>query len=92
MPVIRKTDYALNVYSAEGGRPQKTISLPGSVTQALWLPDQSGLLVCIATSFTTPTQIWLQPFPNGTLQRLTNDLEMASALDGWQMETCSHRM
>jgi Tol biopolymer transport system component len=74
MPVIRKTDYALNVYPAEGGSP-KTIPLPGSVTQALWLPDQSGLLVRIASSFTSPDQIWLQPFPSGTLQRLTNDLD-----------------
>jgi serine/threonine protein kinase len=74
MPVIRKTDYALNVYPAEGG-PPRTIPLPGTVTQALWLPDQSGLLVCVASSFTSPTQIWLQPFPTGTLQRLTNDLD-----------------
>ena len=74
MPVIRKTDYALNVYPAEGG-PPRTIPLPGTVAQALWLPDQSGLLVCVASSFTSPTQIWLQPFPSGTLQRLTNDLD-----------------
>ena len=74
MQVVRKTDYALNVYPAEGG-PPKNIPLPGSVAQALWLPDQSGLLVCIASSFTSPCQIWLQPFPSGTLQRLTNDLD-----------------
>ena len=74
MPVIRQTDYALNVYPAEGGSP-KTIPLPGNVAQALWLPDQSGLLVSVANSFTSPDQIWLMPFPTGTLQRLTNDLE-----------------
>ena len=73
MPVICKTDYALNVYPAEGG-PPRTIPLPGGVSQALWLPDQSGLLVCVG-SITSPTQIWLQPFPSGTLQRLTNDLD-----------------
>jgi serine/threonine protein kinase len=74
MPVIRKTDYALNVYPVEGG-PPRTIPLPGTVMQALWLPDQSGLLVRVATSFTSPDQIWLMPFPTGTLQRLTNDLD-----------------
>jgi serine/threonine protein kinase len=74
MPVIRKTDYALNVYPAEGG-PPRTIPLPGSVTQALWLPDQSGVLVCVASSLISPNQIWLQPFPSGTPQRLTNDLD-----------------
>ena len=79
MPAIRKTGYVLNIYPAEGGRPN-TIPLPGVVSQVLWLPDQSGLLVRSATSFTSSDQIWLQPFPNGTLQRLTNDLNGYSHL------------
>lgn len=74
MTAVRKTDYVLNLYPVEGG-PSKTIPLPGVASQALWLPDQSGLLVLIATSFTSQNQIWLQPFPNGSLQRLTNDLD-----------------
>jgi len=74
MPAIRKTDYVVNVYPAEGGPPSVT-PLPGVVVQALWLPDQSGLLLTIASSFTAPSQVWLQPFPKGTLQRLTNGLD-----------------
>ena len=39
-------------------------------------PDQSGILACIQSSFSSPgRQIWLQPFPEGRLQRLTNDLD-----------------
>ncbi len=74
MPAIRKTDYVVNVYPAEGGPPSVT-PLPGVVVQALWLPDQSGLLLTIEPSFAAPPQIWLQPFPKGTLQRLTNGLD-----------------
>lgn len=38
-----------------------------------WLPDQSGLLVAAAAP-STQAQIWLQPYPHGEPQRITNDL------------------
>ena len=62
MPAIRKTDYVLGLYPAEGG-PSSIIPLPGSIIQSLWLPDQSGLLLTISSSIIAPAQIWLQPFP-----------------------------
>jgi serine/threonine protein kinase len=72
---IRKTDYVLNVYPVDGGATT-TVPLSGSPLQALWLPDQSGLLLSISTSFTAPNQIWQQPFPpGGSPQRITNDLD-----------------
>ena len=72
---VRNTDHVLNVYPAVGGLP-KVIPLPGMARQALWLPDQSGLLVSLQSSFSAPGhQIWLQPFPKGSLQRVTNDLD-----------------
>ncbi len=74
MPATRKTDYVLGLYPAEGG-PPSIIPLPGLVFQSLWLPDQSGLLLTITSSIIAPAQIWLQPFPKGTLQRLTNGLD-----------------
>jgi serine/threonine protein kinase/Tol biopolymer transport system component len=74
LPAIRKTDYSLNLYPAEGG-PPKVIPVPGAIGRALWLPDQSGLLVSMGSSLYAPFQIWLQPFPKGNLQRLTNDLD-----------------
>jgi serine/threonine protein kinase len=40
---------------------------------ASWLPDQSGLLVNAKTN-DNHAQIWLQPYPKGEAQRLTNDL------------------
>ncbi len=70
----RKSVSLLIVYPAEGG-PPTTIPVPGSLSQALWLPDQSGLLLLMGTSFTAPEQIWLQPYPGGSLQRVTNDLD-----------------
>lgn len=89
MTAVRKTDYVLNMYPVEGG-PLKTISLPGVAMQAFWLPDQSGLLVSISSSFMSPAQIWLQPFPKGNLQRLTNDLDGYSSmsLSGRQRARC----
>jgi serine/threonine protein kinase len=74
MPAIRKTGALLNIYPAEGGS-LKTIPLEGSVFQALWLPDRSGLLLLIAPNFNAPEQIWLQPYPTGSIRRLTNDLD-----------------
>jgi Tol biopolymer transport system component len=72
--VINKAARVLNVYPVEGG-PARIFELPGLVVQALWLPDQVGLLVAIRPSFSAPSQVWLQPFPSGSLQRLTNDLD-----------------
>ena len=83
VPVIRNADHVLKVYPVEGGSP-RVIPLPGIVRQAVWLPDQSGLLVAIQSSYSAPDrQIWLQPFPQGTLQRVTNDL------DGYQSMSLS---
>jgi len=66
----------LHIYPAQGG-PPKVIPLPGGLWRAIWLPDQSGLLLSMRTSVssTSPPQLWLQPFPSGNLQRLTNDLD-----------------
>ena len=75
LPAIRNTDHVLMVYPVDGSSP-RVIPLPDMVRQALWLPDQSGILACIQSSFSSPgRQIWLQPLPEGRLQRLTNDLD-----------------
>jgi Tol biopolymer transport system component/predicted Ser/Thr protein kinase len=57
---------ALLVCPVAGGQPV-ILPVPGVIWSAVWLPDQSGLLVTIEA------QIWLQPFPKGPLQRITND-------------------
>lgn len=56
---------------AEGGTP---VVLPfANAFGASWLPDQNGLLVNANTN-DLHAQIWLQPYPKGEIQRLTNDL------------------
>ncbi|MEO6214106.1 MAG: protein kinase, partial [Vicinamibacterales bacterium] len=39
-----------------------------------FLPDGSGLLMAAADADTAREQIWLQPYPDGTPLRITNDL------------------
>ncbi len=78
-PVFHEADTAVYIYPVDGGRVS-VLSCPGMLTQALWLPDQSGLLVTAdptATSIdaTVPAQIWFLPFPEGPPQRLTHDLD-----------------
>jgi serine/threonine protein kinase len=74
MPVIRKTDEVVNLYPVEEGTLE-TIPLPGFILQALWLTNQRGLLASISSSPDSLPQIWLQPLPKGTPERLTNDLD-----------------
>lgn len=49
------------------------------VMQAKWLPDGSGLVLAARTVGTYGSgnggQIWLQPYPDGELRRITNDLQ-----------------
>lgn len=51
-----------------------------NIKSTIWLPDQKGLLI------TCGGQIWLQPFPKGAPQRITNDLngyiDLAMTADG----------
>ena len=74
---------AVNIYPAEGGTP-RVILLPGLVWRAVWLPDQSGFLLSLGSAAvlaSSPPQLWLQAFPSGKLQRLTNDLDSYRSLD-----------
>lgn len=64
----------LNIYPAGGGAPTMDPLPPWSV-QGPWLPDENAVLVTISRTFNGPNQIWAQPLPKGSLQRLTNDLD-----------------
>ena len=77
MPASSRTGDVLNIYSMDGSH--KVLSVPGLIAQGLWLPDATGLLLAVSASAQSATfgeqeQIWLQPYPKGSLQRLTNDL------------------
>jgi Tol biopolymer transport system component len=73
----RKDGYATAVrcYPVNGGKP---IVLPSRkfLHQAVWMHDQSGLLLAVAPAFTKNflRQIWRQPYPQGEPERITNDL------------------
>jgi serine/threonine protein kinase len=54
----------------------RTLSSPGvPLGQAAWLPDQSGLLV-VVTDYSKGShgQIWFVSYPEGRIEKLTNDL------------------
>jgi eukaryotic-like serine/threonine-protein kinase len=57
------------IMPAAGGTP--TLLPFANASGATWLPDQSGLLVVAGIAH---LQIWLQPYPQGKPQRITNDL------------------
>lgn len=59
---------AVFAFPVAGGDPI-ILSFPNAQS-VTWVPDQSGLLI------TAPRQIWLQPWPKGTAQRITNDLNL----------------
>ena len=57
---------------------QKTQTLPSRwrlIRNILWGHDGKGLLITAQERPATPTQIWYVAYPNGTAQRVTNDLE-----------------
>jgi Tol biopolymer transport system component len=69
---------AIFCYPVDGGKP---IIFPSrqTIIQVAWLPDQTGLLFLMApsagfASIFTKEQLREQPFPKGTPQRVTNDL------------------
>ncbi|HJR61156.1 MAG TPA: protein kinase [Vicinamibacterales bacterium] len=45
-----------------------------SITDIAFLPDGSGLLMGAADAETAREQVWLQPYPDGSPLRVTNDL------------------
>jgi serine/threonine protein kinase len=79
--VLESRGYAVLLYAVAGGEPL-SLSFRDDIRSTLWLPDQSGLLV------TSGWQVWLQPFPKGDPQRITNDLssytDLAVTADGKQ--------
>jgi eukaryotic-like serine/threonine-protein kinase len=67
------TGWALVVVPVFEAEPL-TLPFSSNIQSTIWLPDQSGLLV------TSGGQIWLQPFPTGSPQRITNDPNFYAAL------------
>jgi len=66
--------FFLNIYPTEGGVPT-TLPVPPWSVQGPWLPNEGALLLMISRTLNGPSQIWAQSVPQGSLQRLTNDLD-----------------
>jgi Tol biopolymer transport system component len=64
---------AVFVCPTVGGEPV-ILPVAGFGFSPTWLPDQSGLLVITSATWNGAAQIWLQPFPKGEPQRITNDI------------------
>jgi eukaryotic-like serine/threonine-protein kinase len=50
------------------------------IEAAAWLPDRSGIVLTGGANDSERTQIWMQPYPEGTPHRITNDLNEYSDL------------
>ena len=61
------------------------------IDAAAWLPDGSGIVLIGGASDPERSQIWMQPYPEGAPQRVTNDLNQYEGLsltaDGTTMVT-----
>jgi eukaryotic-like serine/threonine-protein kinase len=51
-----------------------------AIDSMAWLPDRTGLLMTGVDAATSRGQIWLQPYPEGTPVRVTNELNQYTAL------------
>jgi serine/threonine protein kinase/sugar lactone lactonase YvrE len=60
----------------EGGSPEPVGSEKwANVGRVLWLADGSGMVITAQPEFSSiGTQVWLLPYPAGTVRRITNDL------------------
>lgn len=85
--VVGPKGNAVLLYAVNGGEP-RILPFRDDIKSTVWLPDQSGLLV------TSGGQIWLQPFPKGAPQRITNDLsfyiDLAVTADGKHFSVMKH--
>ena len=87
---------AIGIFTPSG-ELTKTIPMPFEMRAVSWLSDGSGILVIGAEKSTAYIpQIWLQPYPSGEPQRISNDLGyyefLNSSTDGKVLITNQRRM
>jgi serine/threonine protein kinase/Tol biopolymer transport system component len=73
VPILTEHSSAIFILHVSTGQGS-VIPSANVVNTVCWLPDQHGLLMTASRSFNEARQIWQQPYPNGTAQRITNDL------------------
>ena len=69
----RRTPELIEVSALDG--IERLIPIPdwNYLDDAIWLPDQTGLLVVARETETAPFQIWQVSYPDGAAKRITND-------------------
>ena len=65
----------LEAYDLSTGKTKSLQSHWGSLRSMVWTRDGRGLVVAAQERVGTPTQIWYVSYPDGTTQRVTNDLD-----------------
>jgi DNA-binding winged helix-turn-helix (wHTH) protein len=67
-----------------------------AISHALWMPDGKHLLVAARESNESTSQLWMLPYPDGEIRRLTNDLEsyfwLSLSSDGRMLVTRQQRI
>jgi hypothetical protein len=66
---------AIRAFPVSGDMPTLLLASPGFAGIGPWLPNQSGFLLIYSLKFTDPRQIWFRSYPQGSLQRITNDMK-----------------
>jgi eukaryotic-like serine/threonine-protein kinase len=77
------------------GKQVKTFALPMMIYDVAWLPDSSGVFFSGGQKSAVRSQIWMQPYPEGTPFKISNDLSDYSSLsvtaDGKSFVTTQER-
>ncbi len=77
------------------GKQVKAFPLPTLMSDVAWLPDSSGIFFMGIQTSVVRSQIWLQPYPEGTPFKVSNDLSDYNSLsvtaDGKSFVTTQER-
>jgi serine/threonine protein kinase/Tol biopolymer transport system component len=77
------------------GKQVKTFPLPVLINSVAWLPDSSGVFFSGVQRSAVRDQIWLQPYPEGTPFKISNDLSdyysLSVTADGKSFVTTQQR-
>jgi Tol biopolymer transport system component len=69
------------IIPAAGG-PEKPVGTATwyAILGVTWLPDSGGLVVAAKASSGSPSQLWQLTYPDGRVQKITNDLDSYSSV------------
>ena len=78
----QQSRFVLYIISLSDSKVEEIFSSPGAIGRPLWVRGNNQLLVTLEDERTHRGQLWTISYPNGDLQRFTNDLsDYSSAID-----------